>query len=103
MTHTIAQLQALGATVLWLCAECGAGGRARLDRIAEARGPDYDLTDRTAPCRTPGCTYWVNFYGQLRMRHWPLRTEAGLMAEGRRRAAWLAGPGRGRWRTRWPS
>lgn len=88
---TLAALRAAGARVWWMCQECRATGDLDLDRVIAAKGPDYDLTNRTAACRAPGCGYWVGFYAQSGQRNSPLRTEAGLMREMHRRMAWLAG------------
>lgn len=86
---TLSALQSAGARVWWQCQECRATGDVDLARVIAAKGPDYDLTDRTAACPAKGCTYWVNFYAQGGMRNTPLRTEAGLMREMERRSAWL--------------
>jgi hypothetical protein len=91
MSGRVADLAARGARVWWKCQECQASGAVDLERIAAAKGDDYDLTDKTAACRTAGCGYWVNFYAQAGLRNWPLKTEAGLLAEMDRRSAWLAG------------
>lgn len=91
---TVGQLAEIGAEVRWECHGCGALGLADLARILATKGPAYDLTDRTAACRQPGCTYWVCFYAGVGQRNWPLRTEAGLMRQMARRSAWLAVRGR---------
>ena len=85
---TLSALQRSGARVYWLCQECRASGDLDLDRVIDAKGPDFDLTDRTAACPTPDCGYWVSFYAQGGMRNTPLRTEAGMLGEMRRRSAW---------------
>jgi hypothetical protein len=85
----VSDLIARGTRVWWRCEECRAAGPADLPAILAARGPDYDLTDRTAPCRTAGCGYWVTFYAQDGQRTSPLRTERGLMRLMDRRTAWL--------------
>jgi hypothetical protein len=86
---TLASLQSSSAHVWWKCQQCHASGDLDLDRAIAAKGPDYDLTDRTAACRGEGCTYWVGFYAQAGMRNTPLRTEAGMLREMDRRSAWL--------------
>lgn len=92
---TLSSLKASGATVRWRCQECAATGTADLDRIIAAKGPDYDLTDRTAACPADGCSYWISFYAQQGMRNTPLRTEAGMLREMDRRTEWLRKVGGG--------
>ena len=89
MSNPVSALQSSGARVWFLCDECGATGDVDLARLIEAKGPDYDLTDRTAACRTAGCGYWVGFYAQAGMRNTALRTEEGLRREMVRRSEWL--------------
>jgi len=89
MANTVSDLLARGVRVWWSCAECQASGDADLPAIIAAKGPGFDLTDRAPPCRTPGCTYWVNFYANDGQRNWPLRTEAGVMRQMGRRSDWL--------------
>lgn len=48
-------------TITWHCEECGQTGLVNLARIAEAKGSDYSLVDKRAPCRRPGCTGAVYF------------------------------------------
>jgi len=93
MADTISDFHARSVRVRWMCSECNATGDVDLAHLIAAKGPDYDLTDRTAACRTPGCTYWVNFYANDGQRNWPLRTETGLMRQMDRRTAWLAAGG----------
>lgn len=90
MSGVVSSLIARSVRVYSLCQECRATRDVDLQRVLAAKGPDYDLTDKTAACRTGGCTYWVSFYAQEGQRNWPLRTEAGLMKDGRRRTVWLA-------------
>lgn len=87
---SLSSLKAAGARVWWRCEQCEASGRVDVDRVIAARGSDYDLTDRTAACRAPGCGYWVNFHARAGMRNTPLRTDAGMMRDMDRRTAWLA-------------
>lgn len=86
---TLGYLADIGAKVRWECHGCEAKGTANLGRMLATLGPGYDLTDRTAACRQPGCTYWVVFYAGAGMRNWPLRTEAGMRTMMSRRSAWL--------------
>lgn len=86
---TVGQLKADGLSVRWICQQCGATGLADVDRIIAARGADFCLTDRTAPCPAPGCGYWVGFYAQGRMAPSALTTPAGGVRDMRRRTAWL--------------
>lgn len=89
MATTLSDLIARRTRVYWLCQECRATADVDLPAILAAKGPDYDLTDKTAACRTPGCGYWVTFYAQAGQRNTPLRTEAGLMRLMDRRTEWL--------------
>lgn len=93
--NTLAAYQAAGARVWWKCQQCAASGTLALARVIAAKGPDYDLTDRTAACPAEGCGYWVGFYALQGMRNTPLRTEAGMYREMDRRTAWLAA----KWKT----
>lgn len=94
MASTLSAPKASGARVWWKCQECAASGDVDVDRVIAAKGPNYDLTDRTAPCRTPGCGYWVGFYAQSGIRNETLKTEAGKLREMDRRTAWLHSVGR---------
>lgn len=87
--ETIDSLIASGERVTWTCFECKAWGEVDLARLQSARGDDFSLTDRHPPCRTPGCTYWVQFYAQHGMRTRRLSTREGDDRDGDRRTAWL--------------
>jgi len=86
---TLSDLQSTGATVRFICQECGATGDADLPAMIAAKGPDFDLTDKLAPCKAPGCTYWVGFYAQQGQVTRSLSTRAGDMAESEMRTVWL--------------
>ena len=86
---SLAALRSARARAWWKCQQCHASGYLDLDRVIAAKGPDYDLTDRTAACPAEGCTYWVGFYARQGMRNTPLRTDAGMLREMDRRTAWL--------------
>ncbi len=89
MPDTISSLIASGERVTWTCFECKAWGEVDLARLQAARSGDFTLTDRHPPCRTPGCTYWVQFYAQHGMRTRRLSTREGDARDGDRRTAWL--------------
>jgi hypothetical protein len=91
---TLSSLKASGARLWFKCQECQASGPADLDRIIAAKGPDYDLTDRTAACPAEGCSYWISFYAQQGMRNTALRTRAGELRDMDRRTEWLRKVGR---------
>ena len=84
---TLSALQSAGARVYWSCDECKATGDVDLARLIEAKGGDFDLTDRHPPCRH--CDYWVRFYVNDGQRTAGLRTDAGDDAESDRRTEWL--------------
>lgn len=66
---TLGEVIAGDGALEWRCRECGAVGRADLDRMAEAVGVDFPLIDQHPPCRaTPGCLGRVIFYVGLGMR-----------------------------------
>jgi len=91
---TIADLVAKGCTIKWKCQQCGRMANADVEAIRSAKGDDYDLTDKTAACRTPGCGYWVTFYAQGAMSMKPLLTPEFSALLSQRRTMWLRGVGR---------
>lgn len=85
----IADLIANGCTIKWKCQQCGRMANADVEAMRLAKGDDYDLTDKTAPCRSPGCGYWVTFYAQDHMVMRSLLTEEFNALLSQRRTAWL--------------
>jgi len=74
---SLGRLREWGWSVQWRCQACGGLGRSDIDKLIAAKGEDYRLTDRGAPCRTPGCEWFVQFYAMLGMRRQSLRTPEG--------------------------
>lgn len=87
--HTVGSLIERGVRVLAKCQECGSGTTANLAAIAEAKGLDYDLTDKTPPCRTPDCGYWVALYASDGMAMKQLSTPWGDAEVSNRRTVWI--------------
>lgn len=78
--HTIDFLIESGTAVRWHCVVCEKSGAADLEAIQAARGPNYDLTDRTPWCQQPGCLGRVWF--SVRSGSWMRKL---LTAEGEAR------------------
>lgn len=51
MHDTIESLIQSGAVIHWRCEVCRAGGKADLEAIRAAKGPDFTLSNRRPSCR----------------------------------------------------
>jgi hypothetical protein len=90
---TVGALIDRGARLIVVCQECGFIKDASLHRIAEAKGLDFDLTDRHPPCAVDGCGYWLGFYVQEGMAMRPLETPEGARVRQRMRHRWMFADG----------
>ena len=77
------------ARLLVVCQECGFMREASLEKIADAKGPDFDLTDQHPPCTVDGCGYWLGFYVQEGMAMRPLESVEGAKKRQALRHRWL--------------
>lgn len=63
--ETVGGLIDSGAIAKACCSRCGVSRPANLDAIAQARGRNFSLWNRDAPCRTPACQGRVFFHASL--------------------------------------
>lgn len=66
--QTVGFLIESGTAVRWHCVTCEKSGLANLEAIRKAKGPEYDLTDRTPRCQQPDCLGRVWF--SVRLGSW---------------------------------
>lgn len=89
MTGVVGVLIAKNARLIVVCQECGFMGDASLQRIAAAKGLNFDLTDRHPPCKAEGCGYWLGFYVQDGMAMRALETSEGARKRQQLRKRWM--------------
>jgi len=60
-TANVSTMIAEGITARAFCDRCGQWAEVDLERIAAAKGPEFDLWNRSTRCRAEGCTGRVRF------------------------------------------
>lgn len=89
MTGVVGVLIAKHARLFVVCQECGFIGGASLEKVAAAKGLNFDLTDCHPPCRAEGCGYWLGFYVQDGMAMRALETPEGARKRQQLRNRWM--------------
>ena len=77
MNGTVGHLIERNIRITRYCETCGEKADVDLNRIAVAKGFDFDLTDRLPLCTNGDCIGMIRFQAHAGMRRWFLLTEAG--------------------------
>lgn len=77
MSGTVGHLIEKNIRITRYCQTCGEKADVDLNRIAVAKGFDFDLTDRLPLCTNGDCIGMIRFQVMAGMRRWFLMTEKG--------------------------